>query len=243
MMYQVSEIFSSIQGEGVNSGIPSVFIRFAGCNLSCRWCDTPYTWNWEGTEYEHVDGKKFCLVDESKKLSSTQIIGEVFRLIDSQVLQGITITGGEPMIYGDKLIPILEAFSDARYCEIETNGTFLPSPRLVSLVDYFNVSVKLASSGVSQKLRLKDEPLSFFAKSTKAWFKFVICDPEQDIYEINGLMGAYHISIERILLMPEGRTVTDLRGKSLQVSELCKDYGFRYCPRIQIDLYGDRRGV
>ena len=74
----ISEIFYSVQGEGELTGVPSVFIRTSGCNLRCRWCDTPYaSWNPEGTE-----------------MSVVQILAEV----EKHPAAHVVLTGGEPMV-------------------------------------------------------------------------------------------------------------------------------------------------
>jgi 7-carboxy-7-deazaguanine synthase len=76
---RISEIFYSVQGEGILAGVPSVFIRTSGCNLRCSWCDTPYTsWKPEGEDLS---------------------IDEVFdRATAFTAARHVVITGGEPMI-------------------------------------------------------------------------------------------------------------------------------------------------
>src|SRR6185295_2947554 len=75
---KISEIFYSIQGEGILAGVPSVFLRTSGCNLRCTWCDTPYTsWNPEGSEM------------------SLEAIWEAASL---HAARHAVVTGGEPMI-------------------------------------------------------------------------------------------------------------------------------------------------
>lgn len=100
MKYKVSEIFYSIQGEGLNQGLPFVFIRFSGCNLRCVWCDTKYAWkNGEEMELEEI-------VKEVKKFKC----------------KNICITGGEP--YLQNLFPIFERLKKEKlFISVETNGT------------------------------------------------------------------------------------------------------------------------
>src|SRR5208282_3058232 len=75
---KISEIFYSIQGEGMLAGVPSVFVRTSGCNLRCTWCDTPYTsWNPEGDD---------------------QPLGAILADVRRQPATHVVVTGGEPMI-------------------------------------------------------------------------------------------------------------------------------------------------
>ncbi|NJM38820.1 MAG: hypothetical protein HC845_13650 [Akkermansiaceae bacterium] len=126
--------------------------------------------------------------------------------------------------------------------EVETNGTRIPSADFYAVVDQFNVSPKLANSGMPESLRLNAGALAFFANSPKSWLKFVVSQ-SAEILEINELCTQTGISRQRVLLMPEGRTSLELDRFSAQLAELCRDQGFRFCDRLHIRLWGDRRGV
>jgi organic radical activating enzyme len=126
--------------------------------------------------------------------------------------------------------------------EVETNGTRTPSPAFAEAVDQFNVSPKLSNSGVKKSLRLAPDTLRFFASSPKAWFKFVIAT-QADLDEVLALKNEFSIPASRILLMPEGRTVAELDTTAADIAELCRSHGFRFCDRLHIRLWGDKRGV
>ncbi len=119
---KVSEIFYSIQGEGILAGVPSVFVRLSGCNLRCAWCDTPYaSWNPEG---------------DYKMLGS--IIADVRRRWPSHVV----VTGGEPMI-ADKIVELTKGLKDIDlHVTIETAGTVYKPV----VCDLMSISPKLANS-------------------------------------------------------------------------------------------------
>lgn len=120
-MYKINEIFYSIQGEGVNAGVPAVFVRFSGCNLSCPFCDT-----------DHRDGRM---------MSAAEIVSEVCRHEASLVV----LTGGEPSLYIDAaFIDLLHAAS--KTVAIETNGTH-PLPEGI---DHLTLSPKDAFCGKSK---------------------------------------------------------------------------------------------
>lgn len=116
MKYRLRSIFSSIQGEGRNTGRPATFVRFAGCNLNCPWCDT------------QKQARQFLALPE--------IVSEVRRLGNRMVI----VTGGEPTtVVG--LGDVLKALKDdGRWLALETNGT-LNIPEL-ELFDYVSVSPK-----------------------------------------------------------------------------------------------------
>lgn len=240
------EIFHSIQGEGVSMGIPSVFVRASLCNLHCIWCDTDYTWNWQNTPWKHEKDtdpqyRKFKKEDYLIEMSTDQVAEKIAAISCPRVI----ITGGEPLLQDEawqSLIENLLIKSSDYYFEIETNGTIAPSPELDQKVQQYNVSPKLTNSGNSPTLRINDKALAFFAKSPKAWFKFVVSS-ESDLAEINELITEHCLPRHRILLMPEGRDNATLEKRRLWLAEICREQGFRFSDRLHIQLWGSKRGV
>lgn len=120
----IVEIFSSIQGEGLLIGKRQIFIRFAGCNLSCNYCDTP----------------------ESQKTSSGTILSveEVINKIDNLKtpdLHSISFTGGEPLLYTDFINEIIEKTNLKIF--LETNGTLPDKIRKLKKIDFVSLDIKL----------------------------------------------------------------------------------------------------
>jgi len=240
------EIFHTIQGEGVSVGAPAVFIRASRCNLHCVWCDTDHTWNFEGTPWPH---EKDAVPGYSKHRKSEVTCeidpAEAAERILAFGCPRTVITGGEPLL---QEMAFLEMIGHIRKCqpehqfEVETNGTRIPSPDFHAVVNQFNVSPKLANAGMPGLLRLNGAALRFFAGSPKAWFKFVVAEPE-DLEEIEALCAAQGLPRQRVLLMPEGRTCAELDRYSVWLAETCRDRGFRFCDRLHIRLWGDKRGV
>ena len=222
------EIFASLQGEGVSFGTPSVFVRLALCNLRCTWCDTAYTWDWE-----HHDPKQ-----EIMRLGLPAILDSVQQLGSKNVV----ITGGEPLLQQDLLAELTgQLIANGHRIEVETNGTILPTPALVTAVAQWNVSPKLASSGNPAAKREVDDALAWFGRQDNAFFKFVVVDPA-DLDEVCDLVRRYTIPPERVLLMPEGRDTSTLAFRSTWVAEACQQHGFRFTPRLHVLLWGDTRG-
>ena len=240
------EIFHTIQGEGVSAGLPAVFIRASRCNLHCVWCDTDHTWNFEGTPWPH---EKDAVPGYTKYRKAEVTIDitpvEAARHILAFNCPRVVITGGEPLLqendFCETIRLIRESMPDCIF-EVETNATRLPCPALAEAVDQFNVSPKLSNALMAESLRVNDEALRYFAASTKTWFKFVVSSLT-DLAEIKVLQTRYQIPAQRILLMPEGRTAADLDQTAPQLAELCRKLGFRFCDRLHIRLWGDRRGV
>ena len=148
------EIFHSIQGEGVSQGTPCVFLRLAGCNLACSWCDTAYSWN--GT----VPGVRLA----PEKAAELVLHYPCRRLV---------LTGGEPLIQ-QKALPALLRLLPDHAVEMETNGTIMPDTELLKRVTQFNVSPKLPHSGNNDVKTWKPDILRCLAGTEKAWFKFVV---------------------------------------------------------------------
>ena len=222
------EIFHSIQGEGISTGVPSVFLRLATCNLKCRWCDTKYTWDWSNFNY----------ATEVVELDTPELLSK----IQSFKCTHVVITGGEPLLQQAELEPLIESLAEYGFSfEIETNGTIVPSANLIRYIDQWNVSPKLRTSGNISEERLVPIALQIFARLPKAFFKFVIAS-ESDIDEVSSLTDQYGIPSEQVLLMPEGRTADALNRKSEWLSEACVKRGFRFTTRLHIILWGYERG-
>src|SRR6185295_12214802 len=169
------EIFLSLQGEGKNQGAPSVFVRTSRCNLYCVWCDTPYTWNWQGSGFAHVAGQAFDRERATLELDVLEVAARV-RQFDCR---RVVLTGGEPLLQAAECAALGQALraGNARYqIEVETNGTIVPTPELDAVLDQYTVSPKLEHSGVERGLRLRPAALSALAQNAKSVFKFVIRD-------------------------------------------------------------------
>jgi 7-carboxy-7-deazaguanine synthase len=240
------EIFHTIQGEGVSVGMPAVFIRASRCNLHCVWCDTDHTWNFEGTPWPH-DKDALPGYEKHRKNSVTYEItpAAAAEKILAFHCPRTVITGGEPLLQETaflEMIQLIRVQQPEHQFEVETNGTRLPTPAFHAAVDQFNVSPKLSNSGVPASLRLHAAPLEFLAASPKAWFKFVVATPA-DLEEILAICQTHSISAQRVLLMPEGRTAAELDRSSAWLAEICRDGGFRFCDRLHIRIWGDKRGV
>ena len=240
------EIFHSLQGEGPSAGLPAVFIRASRCNLHCHWCDTDFTWNFEGTPWSHAkDALPGCAKHRQAEVTIELTPTEAAHHILTFQCPRVVITGGEPLLQEAAFLDMIGLIRNTRpdcVIEVETNATLIPSPAFAAAVDQFNVSPKLANSGVAEALRLHPEALRFFANSPAAWFKFVVASPA-DLAEIQTLRTRYAIPTPRILLMPEGRSTADLDRSAPWLADRCRDLGLRFGDRLHIRLWGERRGV
>lgn len=239
------EIFASIQGEGPSMGRPSTFVRLSRCNLACEWCDTAYTWRFIGDNQldprPHRDDLVFERSDNQVTLTEEAVVKRVAALGG----QRLVITGGEPLLQGAalaRMVALLRAVRPDMHVEIETNGTVAPHASLDPLVHQYNVSPKLAHSGNPAELALPPERLAAWAAEPRAWFKFVVAEPE-DVDEVRRLRRAYAIPPERIFLMPEGRTSDVLRKRSAWLADICSELGFSFSDRLHIHVFGDTRGT
>lgn len=239
---KISEIFSTIQGEGVTTGKPSIFLRMNLCNLHCIWCDTPYTWNWTTTKFKHPE--KFEYAKEVKEMT----VEEVYSLIKTEsekngFITNLVLTGGEPTLQSSQLFPLLQMLKDDGWTiEVETNGTIIPAPEFVVIIDQWNISPKLDNSNNSVELREIPSAYKFYRMLDNAWFKFVVTDT-RDFEEVKNLIDRYDLKRENVLIMPEARTKEELREKTQWIVEKCKKYGFNFTSRLQVEVWGAKRGV
>jgi organic radical activating enzyme len=231
------EIFASLQGEGPSMGMPVAFVRLSRCNLACTWCDTAYTWRFEGDNRPHRDG----LTYDRKANQVTMTPAETAERIAVLGQKRLVITGGEPLLQAGALTEMLEHLPEMAI-EIETNGTVTPPVRLDIRVDQYNVSPKLSHSGNPADLALIPERLDVWATDPRAFLKFVIASPE-DVSEVLELQLRYRFRPERVFLMAEGTDSATQRARQAWLSDLCLEHGFRMSDRMHIHLYGDTRGT
>jgi organic radical activating enzyme len=223
------EIFASVQGEGTTAGVPSVFVRFAECNLVCEFCDTKYTWDWD-----HHDRAREVIEQPGEAVLAriVELAGETTR--------NVVITGGEPLLHQDELAWLGAALHERGFAiEVETNGTIEPRDAVAAAVDRWNVSPKLASSGNKLTARLRTGPLTWFA--TRGWWKLVAITPA-DLDEIDALVARFGVLRERVLVMPEGTDAETLLQRSQWLVEACRVRGFRFGSRLHVLLWGAERG-
>jgi 7-carboxy-7-deazaguanine synthase len=233
---RIAEIYASVQGEGLRSGRPSVFVRTSGCNLRCWFCDTPYTsWRPEGDD-----------------LSVEEVLDQVLALPEPDVV----LTGGEPMLFAE-LVPLTEALRTAgRFITIETAGTL----HLPVACDLMSLSPKLPGSGPERSTAADRPPTAGWVRRHEFTrhrpkvirrllaeydhqVKFVIDRPE-DLPAVLAYRAEFpELAADRVHLMPQGIDPAELAARAAWIEPFCRDHGFRFCPRLQIAWFGARRGV
>lgn len=238
------EIFHTLQGEGASMGTPAIFIRSSRCNLHCVWCDTDYTWNWEGTPWPHQRDAEPGYRKYKRNEQTVDIEpGEVAAIIRTLPCQRLVLTGGEPLLQQPAWVAMLDLLNTAETpyaVEVETNGTLLPSAALDRHVTQYNVSPKLANSGNALDLRIQPEVLGWFAATPKTWLKFVIAEPE-DVAEVMALIEELELPRSQVILMPEGRTPEALNQTRLWLADTCRRLNVRFSDRLHLQLWGPAR--
>ena len=271
MNFPVCEMFSSLQGEGKFTGIPSFFVRVSGCNLRCVFaggsrCDTPYSsFEPEKSKYPDMD----AVITELEVMSKA-----------NPRTKHLVVTGGEPLMYREGLTEFLtRAFKlkEDWVVTIETNGTFEPlNPTSKDFyVALYSVSPKLSTSVDTECRVLTKEQAERHDKTRKNYkalfdiamyskdyqFKFVYSGPEceneiLDMYremskfvepgddcELEVWMRRHPMKNAHTQLMPEGLTNEQLSRTRLEAAELCIKNGWRFVDREHIIIWGDKRGV
>lgn len=225
---KITEQFLTIQGEGRSIGQTAYFIRLAGCNLWCKWCDSMHS----------VDPHLYH-----------GVTSEINYSVIPKTCSLVVITGGEPTLFDLKKIrsELLKINPQMRI-EVESNATQFPVDYVAGF--YWNLSPKLNSSQqklpVQDQLRLVQLPAwSEFAQKNpeRAIFKFVITQTK-DLAEVDALVDLYKIPKNLVFLMAEGQTK---ESQSLEKTEPVINYaklnGYNFSPRLHVMYWGSQRGV
>lgn len=224
----VNEIFGpTIQGEGPHTGQRCGFLRLAGCNLSCSWCDTPYSWDWS-----RYDRDK-----EVHRMTAQQIADQILE----QQVKLLIITGGEPMLQ-QASIPAIKELTGC-LIDVESNGTRLPTADVIEAVDLFCISPKLAHASDPEKLRIVPAALKAYAALAgqgKAIFKFV-CQREEDFEEITQLQTAANIPDHAIWIMPEGANAKDMMASAYALADKVIARGWNFTLRQHTLIWDTER--
>lgn len=251
---QIAEIYSSLQGEGLLAGTPSVFVRTSGCNLRCWFCDTPYTsWHPEGENWSvsAIEQRVLALAqnpqwptpraESSLGPTSWPPVGPI---------RHVVITGGEPMLFAE-LVPLTQRLhASGLHLTIETAGT----RHLPVLCDLMSISPKLRSSTPDpsaaagwalrhERTRYQPDVLRQLTTQYDFQLKFVIAGPG-DLDEVESMLAQHpQVPPQRVLLMPQGTELASLRQIEAWLEPYCAARGYTYCPRRQIEWFGARRGT
>jgi 7-carboxy-7-deazaguanine synthase len=227
---KIAELFYSIQGEGRLAGVPSAFVRTTGCNLRCVFCDTPFTsWTPEGEDIPLAD---------------------IFARLSDFPTRHAVVTGGEPLL-APEVVPLCAGLRERGYhVTVETAATiFKPvacdlaslSPKLSNSTPHQRESGRFALRHEQQRLRV--DVIRAFMEQSDYQLKFVV-DRPGDVDEVRAVLDQLPgFDRAKVLLMPQGVTRAELDERGLWLAEVCKVHGFRYCPRLHIELYGNTRGT
>lgn len=207
---------------------------FAGGYLVAN-CDTPYTWRWDG----QFDNRRstFDPAVEVRQRTVRSVADEVARM-DVPLC---VITGGEPLSQRGKVGALARLLHPWVGCEVETNGTVNPGPAATH-VEAFNVSPKLANSGVAFEKRYKPAVLRNLTHTGKARFKFV-CSSVADLDEVDWIVSDAELPAGSVWVMPAGTDAATIAARLEALADAVVRRGYNLSGRLHVTVYGDRRGV
>jgi 7-carboxy-7-deazaguanine synthase len=219
----INELFYSLQGEGSLAGVPSIFIRLAGCPLQCTWCDTKYAWD----------------PAAGREMSCEQVL----EAIGDYPTRFVVLTGGEPMAH-EGVSELAAAIREkGHHLTIETAGI-----RFIDglVADLMSISPKLLNSdpknGKQPAKRLNVAVLGQLMAAYDYQLKFVVDQPN-DLNEIADILDTLDgVDLYKVWLMPQATQTDDYLEKSRWLAEYCKQTGFSFSPRLQVMLWGSQRG-
>ncbi len=216
-------MFRSIQGEGPYAGHPAVFVRLAGCNLRCPWCDTRYAWS---------GGKQLEAGEVAETVAGLARGGEL-----------LVFTGGEPLLQPGCILAIVEHLGARGVylrATVETNGTLKPGP-VAYVLDHAVVSPKLGNSlyggtGDPSRAAVHPEWLHLYRSGAlRVYWKFVV-EGENDVVEIEEFVEKHGIRREDAWLMPLASTREEYERVAPRVARFALEKGYRFSPRLHLEL-------
>jgi len=226
-------VFYTLQGEGASMGKPACFLRLHICNLRCSWCDAWYTWNPNTPEF-WTESQNWTINQTKKTILSA------WGCKNPKVEKRLVITGGEPLLQKDSLDKLIDTMPGWKF-EIETNGTIMPTEKMLELFQ-FNCSPKLTNSGNPKQARIKADVLKRLNQANTS-FKFVVTKAE-DLDEIESdFVKAFNLDINKIIIMPQGVTAEEVRHTAQEIVEKVKEKGYRLLGRLQCEIWGAKRKV
>ena len=238
-MLRLSEIFGpTVQGEGRFAGYPAIFVRLSGCNLDCKWCDTPFTWDWKGK-----NGTVYIRSNEEFTLSGDHLLNEITQILTNND-QRIIISGGEPLLQREGIrnfVQGLHAKGIHNPVDVETNGTLNPVED-TDIVTHYTVSPKFGSSGIVWKDRWNSSISNFktLAELGKADCKFVISRKE-DAELVDEFIHKFNFPTSNIYVMPEGTTTQELTRSAGLAVETAIKLNVKYSDRLHVRIWEDER--
>jgi organic radical activating enzyme len=269
----ISSDFYTVQGEGISSGVPSYFVRFGICNLTCG-MSRAFT-NMLAKEQKLEDGEIFegDLHKEGKATwtcdSTSQWLWrgedkEFDYLINRWKEEGvydyikdgsvhIIWTGGEPTIKGHQesivnftnywMSRYLDVNNVNPFYEIETNGTIVIEEPLFKMLDQINCSPKLSNSGMTEKQRIVPEAIERIKQHKNYQFKFVI-STEDDVKELfRDFVEPFNIPLKNVVCMPGLDDAANFEERTQFCLEMAKKYRFRGLTRLHIAAWNKTLNV
>ena len=216
---RVSELFHSLQGEGLSTGVPAHFLRLQGCEVGCRWCDTRYTWDAAGGRATTV----------AAAFAELEALGAANLLV---------VTGGEPLSHPGVAGLLAAAVERWPRVEVETSGLQPPPASHARL--HYNHSPKLPSA--TGRWAETWAHARAFAGDPNTTFKLVVGgDPDEA--DALRLIAEHELPRNRTVLMPEGLTDAALHARAIALAETCRRENLRLSPRLHVWLWGAKRGV
>jgi 7-carboxy-7-deazaguanine synthase len=234
----VSEIFTTIQGEGPLTGVPSLFVRFSGCNLRCEWqrddgtrsrCDTPYA-SWE---------------PEQNILGMEELVARCNDVLARTKIKQVVLTGGEPMLVShlDEFCKSLQNSENLIFC-VETNGTL---PRIIPSIAMFSISPKINTlennrtnkewvRNIAELIRINKDAV-FYVKLVAGTLNHV--ENCKDFFKEMENQG---ISVPHGI-MPEGVTREQIETSTNNILDELIRSGIHFCDRLHVRIWGGKRGV